>query len=119
MRDPFAIRQAFPARRTGSPNPPSLLTRTIQHTRRPAPAKRRTIANSAGKACLKSKVCEPGRASPIRMDAGFLCDQAGFSCTTHRLTKPSQPVHPNNPAHSPDLLQQNAAPSPTVQARPA
>ena len=58
---------------------------------RPDPEKTRTNANSAGKACLKSKVCEPGRASPIRMDAGSLCDQAGFSCTTHRLTRSSNP----------------------------
>ncbi len=98
MRVPFAVRQAFPARRTVLPTPACLPT--LHCSFRPARAlpfsstalnpdlipKNRTNANSAGKPCLKSKVCEPGMASPVRRDAGSLCGQADLSCTTHRLT---------------------------------
>ncbi len=65
---------------------PALPPRHTPTQSRPDPAKPRTNANSAGKPCLKSKVCEPGMASSVRRDAGSLCDQAGLSCTTHRLT---------------------------------
>ena len=34
--------------------------------------------NREGKACLKSKASAPGKARPIRMDAGILCDRAAF-----------------------------------------
>ena len=83
---------------------------------RSAPAKRRTIANSAGKACLKSKVCEPWKASPVRRDAGSLCDQAGLSCTTHRLTR--SPAHQTLPVCSPEQTARMQDPFAIRQAFP-
>jgi len=84
------------------------LNRTLPE---PQPAKLRTAAERAGKARLKSKACEPGMASPIRREAGLLCDQAGLFCTTHRasraLNRASRPrlTHPPHPAIKTPLKQ--------------
>ncbi|MGC0876421.1 hypothetical protein WKG84_02770, partial [Pantoea agglomerans] len=54
-------------------NPPSIEISTVllpKAVHRP---------NREGKVCLKSKASAPGKARPIRMDAGILCDQAYLS----------------------------------------
>ncbi len=70
----------------------------------PQPAKLRTAAERAGKARLKSKACEPGMASPIRREAGFLCDQAGLSGTTHRTSRAHRSLNCTPPKPQPAKL---------------